>query len=394
MRIVLISASYAPRVGGLETVVKNLALELKQRGHDVYIIANRYPRSLRRYELIDDVPIHRILMTNVVPSREQLPRLPKYVVGVLIAPLQLGRLVKLIRRLQPDLINVHYLGLAALYAALAKRFHSAPMVLSLHGSDLTTVPYPPGYVLLSRFAVKQAQALTTCSNDLCGYLRNMMPEHWQEPVTVTGNGVNASELESVEPLRTDRPYLFSAARLASTKGLDVLVRAFSQVRASGQDLDLIVAGSGPEEERLRLLARDLRVDDHIRFWGTADRRQMAALMRGCDIFILPSLREGFGIASLEAMVLSKPVVASRCGGIPEVVRHRETGLLVTPGDADALSKAILVLANQPELRAAYGKRGRDLAINEFSWRSVANRYLEAYEGALQNTGTPNGKGYS
>src|SRR6266516_5464746 len=115
MRILLVPSSYAPKVGGLETVAANLGAELVRRGHTVSIVTNRYPRALPAYELVDGIPVHRILMTNILPNRQQLTRLAKYLLGVAIAPVQLARLARHIHRLEPEIVNAHYLGTPALY---------------------------------------------------------------------------------------------------------------------------------------------------------------------------------------------------------------------------------------------------------------------------------------
>ena len=164
----------------------------------------------------------------------------------------------------------------------------------------------------------------------------------------------------------------------------MLIRALRYIHDAGLDVDLILAGAGPEDQRLRDLAAELGLAGRVRFWGVASRAELASLLHGCAVFALPSIWEAFGIASLEAMVCGKAVVASDCGGIPEVVRHGETGLLVPPGDAPALGAAMAELLRDQERAAAMGQRGRELALHEFTWSAVTDRYMEAYTIALAN----------
>lgn len=385
MHILLAPSSYAPRVGGLETAVAHLGAELMRRGHTVSIITNRYPRTLPAFEKIAGIPIHRLLFTNFVPGREQLSRLVKYFLGVAIAPAQVVRLNHLIRQLEPDIINAHYLSTTAVYLRLANAGRaSRRMVTSVHGSDLTTAPYPTGNPTLSRYVVAGSQATTACSANQASFLRQMMGADWREAVVVTGNGVDPGELLTGRRYEHPRPFLFAAARFIPKKGLDVLIRAMRHLGDAGLDVDLILAGSGPEERPLRDLVGQLGLERRVTFWGVADRQEIAALLNGCALFVLPSLWEAFGIASLEAMVCGKAVVASDCGGIPEVVRSGETGLLVPPGDVVALAQAIAVLLQDSAAREAYGRRGREIALSEFSWNKVADRYLQAYSLALNS----------
>jgi len=382
-KILLVPSSYAPKVGGLQTAVAHLAVELMRRGYAVTVVTNRYPRTLPGYERLNGIPVHRILMTNVVPSRQQIPRLGKYLLGVAIAPLQLARLVWLIRRLEPTIINAHYLGVPALYTRIANTFHpTSKFVLSVHGSDLPTVPYPTGSPLVGRFVVAGARALTACSKDMAGFLHRMMGDSWDGRVIVTGNGVEPRELQTTEKLEHPRPYLFSAAHFTPKKGLDILIRAMNNLIDAGLDVDLILAGCGPLDETLRSLVRELGLDTRVLFWGVANRREMAALLNGCALFVLPSLWEAFGIAALEAMVCGKAVVATNRGGIAEIVRYDETGILVKPGDVATLTQAIATLLRDPVKREALGQRGREVALSEFNWSTVADRYLQAYRVAL------------
>src|SRR5262245_1894571 len=118
MRILLVPSSYIPKVGGLETAAAQLSAELMRRGHEVTVVTNRYPRGLPAYEQIAGIPVHRILMTNIFPGREQLTRLAKYLLGLAIAPIQAARLARLIGALDPAIVNTHYLSVPALYARL------------------------------------------------------------------------------------------------------------------------------------------------------------------------------------------------------------------------------------------------------------------------------------
>ena len=382
-RILLVPSSYSPKVGGLETATAYLAAELARRGYAVTIVTNRYPRTLAGYERINGLPVHRILMTDVLPSREQAPRLIKYLLGVAIAPMQLARLARLIRRVEPTVTNAHYLGVPAMYTRIADMFHSTGrFVLSVHGSDLPTVPYPTGYPSASRFVVAGAHALTACSKNMAGFLRRLMGGSWDGSVIVTGNGVEPSELQTTERFEHPRPYLFAAAHFTPKKGLDVLIRAMNNLINAGLDVDLVLAGCGPLDETLRSLVRELGLNTRVLFWGVASRREMAALLNECALFVLPSLWEAFGIVALEAMVCGKAVVATNRGGIAEVVRHNESGILVEPGDVGALSRAIATLLRDPAQREALGQCGREVALSEFSWSAVTDRYLQAYAVAL------------
>jgi glycogen synthase len=381
-RILLVPSSFAPKVGGLETAVAHLATELTHRGHTVAVLTNRYPRTLAGYERIDDIPVYRYLMTNTRPGREQLSRLGRYLLGIALAPIQLARITLFVRKFNPEIINAHFLEVSALYAYIASKFHSTRFVVSVHGSDLLGLPCPSGQQLTDQLIVRGAHAATACSAYMAECLKLIMEDSWGRRIVVTGNGVDPSELQTEERFEHPRPYLFTAARLVPKKGLNVLIRAMRNLVDGGFNVDLILAGSGPQEKELRNLASALNLETRVYFYGAANRRQLAALLNGCTLFVLPSLMEGLGIAILEAMVCGKAVVASDCGGIPEIVRDNETGLLVPPGDVEMLSQTIAALLSDSARRQLFGEKGRAVALSEFQWSAVTDRYLQAYRVAL------------
>jgi len=164
----------------------------------------------------------------------------------------------------------------------------------------------------------------------------------------------------------------SVAHLVPLKGIDVLLRALALVRRG--DVGLTVVGDGPEYERLSALARSLGVGSRVRFLGLRDDTHV--LLAAADLFCHPTLAEAFGLVIAEAMASGLPVVASRVGGIPEVVSEGETGLLVPPGDAGALAGAIDRLVDSPRLRRRLGAAARKRAVERFDVRTCAAAHLD------------------
>lgn len=382
MRIVLFTASYAPRVGGLETAVARLAREFQAIGRQVTVVTNRYPRDLPRYERIDGVAVYRILFpAPVVPRSEWTPtRLGKFLLLLPLAPWALLRLWLLLRSLRPTVLNVHYLSSPALYVALLARLGllRARVVVSCHGSDVTAVPPPSGARALSRWILRRADAVTACSSDLAGRVAALMGRVPGGTVRVVYNGTDIDEFAGAAPFRRPRPYIFSVGRLVETKGMRALVEALGVLRARGIDRDLIIAGSGPQEAALRALVERLGLGERVYFDGPAGRARLASLYHGCAVFAFAPLAEGFGIVSLEAMACARPVVATRVGGIPEVVRDGETGLLARPADPVDLADKLAVVLADPARAAEMGRRGRLRVAALFTWPAVAARYLDSY----------------
>jgi glycosyltransferase involved in cell wall biosynthesis len=198
---------------------------------------------------------------------------------------------------------------------------------------------------------------------------------------VVHNGVDLREIRRVAPETRDRPYVLAIGRHVPQKGFDVLIDAYAGILAANRDApDLVIAGDGPERERLEKLAADRGLGDRIGFPGRCDRPRTAALFRGCELFVLPSRHEPQGIVCLEAMAAGKPVVATRVGGVPEIVTDGECGLLVEPAQAAPLRDAITSLLVDEERRAAMGAASSARA-EQFDWSVIAAQYEDVYRSA-------------
>jgi glycosyltransferase involved in cell wall biosynthesis len=382
VNIVLFTSSYAPRVGGLETAVSRLAREFGRDGHRVTVVTNRYPRHLSSFEHVDGVAVHRILFPAPLAPRSAWGRtnMAAFVLLLPLVPWALLRLWLLLRQLRPHVVNIHYLSSPAFYVAILSflRVLRARIVISCHGSDLTTVPYPTGSLGGSRWIIARAQAVTACSAGLARDVALMAPRLPGGAVRVVYNGTDVDEFANAVPFTHPRPYILSVGRLTEQKGMHVLVEALGLLHERGLDCDLIIAGSGPHAQRLRARAAALGLADHVHFEGSTDRARLGALYRGCAVFALAPVQEGFGLVSLEAMSCACAVVATRSGGIPEVVRDGETGLLARPGDPLDLADKLAALLADPARAAEMGRRGRARVVGQFTWPMVAARYLDAY----------------
>jgi glycosyltransferase involved in cell wall biosynthesis len=197
---------------------------------------------------------------------------------------------------------------------------------------------------------------------------------------VIPNGVADFRVEA-EPRPVEGPIVGSVGRLAPEKGFDLLLRALQQVPG----LTAVLAGKGPEGEPLERLAAELGVADRVLMPGfVPDARTWMAMY---DVFAIPSRSEGMPLTLIEAMLASRPVVATAIGGMPDVVVDGETGLVVPPEDPDALAEALRVLFADDAPRSTMGRRARARAKEEFSFEKMVQSYEALYENLVQ-TGSP------
>ncbi|MDZ4277542.1 MAG: glycosyltransferase family 4 protein, partial [Dehalococcoidia bacterium] len=176
----------------------------------------------------------------------------------------------------------------------------------------------------------------------------------------------------------------SVARLSPEKGLDVLLRAAAELIREGLPLRVVLAGDGPLRSQLERQAEQLDIVGKVSFRGEVAHDEVPSVLRELDVFVLPSRAEGFGVAALEAQAMELPVVASNVHGIPDVVAHGRSGVLVPPGDARALAEAIGRLGRDAGLRAAMGRAGRIFVAERYRWEENAARMERLYHYLLES----------
>jgi len=369
MKILLIVSSYAPNAGGLQIVTRQLAGELRARGHSVAVVTNRYPRTLAANEILDGVQVIRWHFLTPRWSQLLSLRFGLFVAGFLYLPLTLTRLIFLLRRERPDVVNLHFVGAPALFVFLARWFVTFRLVVSLHGDDVEGLSERGRFDRwVFRSLLRRAEGVTACSQYLLEQALRIEPSAKQKGLVIH-NGMEPSNAGVVR----NTGEIFAAGRMVPKKGFDVLLRA----HADGQNRSrLTLMGDGPERERLEQLARILELNGEVSFRGNQDHDRVLEEMAAADVVAIPSLQEPFGLIALEAMSLGKPIVASRVGGLPEVLEGADA-LLVKPGDASELAAALETTRGRLRDDPGFGARNRELAAR-FSTDRMTRGYLQAY----------------
>jgi glycosyltransferase involved in cell wall biosynthesis len=370
LRLLLLTVGLG--IGGTEEQIKELALRLDRRRYDVTVCALK-GRGIIADELIaQGVPV--VLLEGKGKGDVRV----------------LYRLYRLIQSLRPDIIHA-FLGQANLGAALVGRLLAEPIVVwSCRDLDVWKTGL---HWRLDRWAVRRAAAVTCCSDSV----RRYVSQHMRLPperITTIHNGVDRARFLAPSQvgraqlgLRDHLPVVGVVCRLDEPKkGLAVLLRAMrlSADRGDAPAWQLLIVGEGPAREELERLSASLGLAERVVFAGP--RRDVAAVLPLMDVFVCPSLYEGFGIAIVEAMMTGLPVVASSAGGIVEIVRSGDTGLLVPPGDPAALAEAIQEVLGHPDKAARFGREGRQVAEAEFSVETMVERHGTLYESLMGAAG--------
>lgn len=308
-------------------------------------------------------------------------------------PLGLLRLASFLRRERIEILHTHLFD-PSVVGLFAGALAGTPVrILTRHYSDYHTRIDRPVHVALDRMCTKLSHRVIAVSQHTADHLVRVEGAP-AEKVRVIHNGIDFDRVRpSSSDARTrtraelqmpDAPVVLIAARLHPEKGYETLLAAFAIVVDRLPSAVLLVAGTGALEEHYRALAASHGVAGQIRFLGF--RRDLPDLMMAADVVVLPSRAEAFGLAVAEALYLGVPVVASRVGGLPEIVDDGVDGFLVTPGDAEALAGAILRLLGDPALRKTLGAAGRARIADRFSFATMMRAYEGVYD-ELQRSGS-------
>jgi len=234
--------------------------------------------------------------------------------------------------------------------------------------------------VMSHFVYKIAAVSDKTGEDLVRY-----EKIGRKKIVTVPNGVDQRLFEvPIDPetkkeeigIRERYPILGIGARLVEVKGIEYLLGAVSELRRRYPRALLVIAGTGPWEKRLKDVARELGIEDHVAFLGA--RRDMHELLRVFDLYVLPSLSEGMPLALLEAMAAGCPVVATNVGGVPDIIIDGYNGMLVEPRNKDALAKAIRDMMDDDEKRNRFRERGRLLYERNYSAAAMTRRYERLY----------------
>ena len=370
-----------PTVGGSGAVAAELGKQLARRGHDVHVISYRLPFRLGDFQ-------HNICFHEVDVSSYPLFEYPPYDLALAV------KMAEATREHGLELFHVHYAIPHAIAGFLAQQMlgSGAPrMVTTLHGTDITIVGQDRSFFEITRFGIERSDAVTAVSE----FLRRMTAAEFQvaKPIDVIPNFV---DLEQYPPERPDRSgfaaprqkVLLHVSNFRPVKRVLDVVRIFERVVREEIDAVLLMVGEGPERSSAQALARRLGLADRLRFLGT--QHAIEEIVGLADVFLLPSELESFGLSALEAMARGVPVVGSDAGGLPEVVRHAESGYLLPVGDVEGMAARTIEILKDDERRREMGEAARHRVESLFSAERVVGQYEAVYARVLGSRVAPLG----
>ena len=387
MKTAIFASAFHPSLGGVEELVRQLAHAFGRGGHEALILTQRWPRDLSAVENYEGLRVFRFPFRTGLESGSMAVRLKAEATMRLTKPGIHRQIATLLEREKVDIVHVQCVSSSAIYALESARRLDLPFVVTLQGEltmDATQLfQRSPQARQMMRDALENAHAITGCSGQTVAEAQEFFGQPFGQRARTLYNGIRLADFQNVAPHPHPRPYILGIGRHVPQKGFDVLLRAYAQMRSevsTPQMPDLLLAGDGVLHEELKKLSQKLKLDGQVHFVGRVDRAGAVALFKGSDFFVLPSRHEPMGIVNLEAMAAGKPVVASRVGGVPELVQEGENGLLVPPDDVGALAGALGKLVSDTGLRQKLGECGAQ-RVRRYDWDAIAAQYLETYAAA-------------
>jgi glycosyltransferase involved in cell wall biosynthesis len=383
MRVLMLVEGYNA-VGGIAEIVDSLAVELNRAGNIAAILSTRDFQAERSgYERQPRPGIECIYQEiwNRKPlglrHLEALVKIPWHA--------RFGGLAHVLRFWRPDVVNSHLWAWDRYPTVIsACRNAAVPMVQSLHVTDERGRGSLGARGLRS---LEQAAAIITGSAATRDFFAGQLAAARRAYVII--GGVDGFAAAGAAPYQRIRPYLLCACRIhLEHKALDVLIAAFRMIARGFPLVDLLIAGGGPDFERVAQLVNDSGFADRIELLGVKSRDELRALQRGANAFVLPSRPgECMPLVYLEALAAGTPVIGTDTGGAGEVIRNGYNGFLLAPGDVDGTAAAMRTLLTDEAMRTAMGTRGRRLVADNYTWEKCAARYLAVYSSCARTPAT-------
>jgi L-malate glycosyltransferase len=360
-----------PTYGGSGVIATELGKALALRGHEIHFIS--YALPFRLHSFVENVVFHEVEMSSY-----PLFEFPLYTLALASKMVEVAKFEHL------DLLHVHYAIPHASSAYLAKQMingsHKLKVTTTLHGTDITLVGLEPSFLPLVKFSIEESDGVTAVSR----FLKEKTLTNYDinKDIEVIPNFVDTQVFKpTVDHCIRKRlaaegeKILIHTSNFRQVKRVTDVIKIFDVVQKEVPS-KLILVGDGPDRSECERLTRQLDLNDKVKFLGKQEA--LVEILSCSDLFIIPSQSESFGLAALEAMACGLPVISSSVGGLPELVKHNETGFIAEIGDIERMAKyAIDLLTNEKKYKI-FSNNSRERAVNVFDISKVVPLYEEHY----------------
>lgn len=362
-----------PTFGGSGVLATELCKGMAERGHEIHLLSYAPPARLDAFD-------ERIHLHEVEVSSYPLFKYPPYDLALA------SRLAEVAEDAALDLVHVHYAIPHTVAALLAREIlgRDLPVVTTLHGTDITVVGQDPSYKRATRWALRNSDAVTSVSSYLKAKTEEVLDLKIE--MEVIPNFVDTARFavrreDSLRHCFSKGPekVVMHVSNFRPVKRAALAVEAFAQIAAAGP-ATLVMVGDGPDRAACERLARTLGLKDRVRFLGA--QADVEHLLPAADVFLLPSEYESFGLAALEAMACGVVPVATRAGGLTEVIRDGKDGVLVPESEMDQMGVFAARLLADDARRSEMAAAAREAAVGRFGRDGVVTQYEAVYRSVL------------
>jgi glycogen(starch) synthase len=365
MRVLFWLGTFWPAVGGVTVYADRLLQALQERGHEimVFAFASRDSAAIPLQSMYRNIRIYRFPFWQ---SHNDIGEIVK--IRQQIADLR--------RSFEPNLIHKNGVGVGDFFLLPSSLRPTVPLLVVLHEK------WPSESKAVAQRTLRCADWVVGVSNSMLDRGRRLAPEISPRSSVIHNAVAEPPIAPAPLPVRPSR--LLCIGRLIQEKGFDLALTAVASIVKRFPGLHLMICGDGPERVSLQRQARTLNIESAVEFTGWISPDAVPALINSASVVLMPSRwQEPFGLVALESALMARPVIAARVGGIPEIVVHKHTGLLVTPGNSSVLAEAIACLVQNPDAAQRMGWAARSRALENFSFQ----RHVDAYEAVYRRVVT-------
>lgn len=298
---------------------------------------------------------------------------------------------RILQEKRHGIIHTHWLVPQGLAGALLHRFTGTPHVATVHGSDLNLIKKYKILHPVCRFITRNSSIITVNSSYMKRQMLTISPNCRQKiqiiPMGIDPEQYASSSFTDLKQRHTAGHIILSVGRLIDWKGTEFLIMAMPAVLKRFPDAKLLIVGTGPERDALVRKSLELCLGDRIEFTGIVPAADLLSYYRSADVFVLPSINprgktEGLGVVLLEAMASGCPVIGSNVGGIPDIIKDGENGLLVPEQNPAILAEKIVALLSDTALAERFRQMGYKTVRSRFSWEQISRQFSAVYERVL------------
>lgn len=364
-----------PSVGGSGVVATELGKALAKKGHEVHFITSSVPFRLNTCHT-------NIYFHEVQVNQYSVFRYPPYDIALA------SKMAEIATRENLNILHVHYAVPHAISAFLAKEMvgNQLKVVTTLHGTDITILGYDPLLSNMIRFGIEKSDKVTAVSNHLANETKQLL--HTTKDVKTIYNFIdpntyypkNAPHLKENLQIGENEKVIVHISNFRKVKRVPDVIKVFNRIQQEIEAI-LLLIGEGPELPVAMKLAKDLGIDKKIKLLG--NQKNVAELLSICDLKLLLSEKESFGLVLLEAMACGVPVIGTDVGGIPEVIEHGKTGYISPLGNIEKISSDALEILTNEKLHSTFSTNAINRVRDVFHQEKIVKQYEKIYEEVVQ-----------